>query len=305
MLKKILIIGGTGFIGYHLAKKSLKKKWIVHSLSSKKPRRKRYLSNVKYLICDITQKRKLENILKDSYDYVINLGGYVDHSNKLLTYKSHYLGCKNLAQFFLKKNIKSFIQAGSSSEYGRCRSPQDENTKCRPLSTYGKAKLSASLFLKKLFKKKKFPFTVLRFYQVYGPNQDYNRLIPFVIKSCLKNKKFPCSDGNQFRDFAYIDDIIEAIFKSLDSELSKGKIINIGSGKTYKIKNIIEYIKKKINGGNPMYGVIRLRKDEMIKIAPKLNLANKTVLKWKAKTSLRKGLDKTIFYFKKKLNIYN
>ena len=58
--KKILIVGGTGFIGYHLAKKCLKKNWKVTSISSKPPKKIRYLRKVKYLICDITNKKKLK-----------------------------------------------------------------------------------------------------------------------------------------------------------------------------------------------------------------------------------------------------
>ena len=65
-----------------------------------------------------------------TFDYVVNLGGYVDHSNKKKTFKSHYEGCQNLAQIFLKKKISSFIQIGSSLEYGRSKSPQKENIKC-------------------------------------------------------------------------------------------------------------------------------------------------------------------------------
>ena len=80
--KKILIVGGTGFIGYHLAKKSLKKGWQVTSISSNPPKRIRYLSKVKYIRCDITNKKLLKNCIKNNFDYVVNLGGYVDHSNK-------------------------------------------------------------------------------------------------------------------------------------------------------------------------------------------------------------------------------
>ena len=75
-------MGGTGFIGYHLAKKCLRKGWDTHSLSSKKAYKKKiFKKNVKYILCDISIKRSLKNKLKDKYDYVVNLGGYVDHSN--------------------------------------------------------------------------------------------------------------------------------------------------------------------------------------------------------------------------------
>ena len=152
----ILIVGGTGFIGYHLAKKFLKKSWQVTSISLKKPNKLRYLSKVKYVICDIRNKKSLEKKIKGTFTYVVNLGGYVDHSKKKKTFDSHYLGCKNLAQIFLTKKIKSFVQMGSSVEYGNLKSPQKENGRCNPKSVYGKAKLLASNYLLNLYKKKKF-----------------------------------------------------------------------------------------------------------------------------------------------------
>ncbi len=94
--KKILIVGGTGFIGYHLAKKSLKKGWQVTSISLNRPKKIRYLPKVEYIRCNITNKKLLRRSIRKAFDYVVNLGGYVDHSNKRKTFKSHYSGCKNL-----------------------------------------------------------------------------------------------------------------------------------------------------------------------------------------------------------------
>ena len=154
--KNILIVGGTGFIGYHLAKKSLAKGWQVTSISSKLPKNIRYLSKVKYIFCDITNKKLLKRSIKKSFDYVVNLGGFVDHSNKKKTLKSHYEGCKNLTEIFLKRVPLAFVQMGSSLEYGNFSSPQKENMKCNLKSiksTYGKAKLLSSIHMINLFKK--------------------------------------------------------------------------------------------------------------------------------------------------------
>jgi nucleoside-diphosphate-sugar epimerase len=107
--KKILIIGGTGFLGYHLAKKCLLKKWDVTSISTNRPKTVRFLPKVKYVILDITKKKPLLKKIKSNFDYVVNFGGYVNHSEKVKTYKSHYIGCKNLADIFKNKKIKSFI----------------------------------------------------------------------------------------------------------------------------------------------------------------------------------------------------
>ena len=126
---------------------------------------------------------------------------------------------------------------GSSAEYGRLNSPHKENMKCDPKSIYGNAKLLASKYLLNIYKKKKFPVTILRLYQAYGQRQDINRFIPIVINACLRNDKFPCSDGKQYRDFVHISDVIRAIIKCLLIKASKGQIINIGSNKPKKISD--------------------------------------------------------------------
>ena len=80
--KKILIVGGTGFIGYHLAKRAIKRGWQVTSISSRKPKKIRNLKKVKYLLCDITNFKLLKKCIHSKFKYVVNLGGHVDHSNK-------------------------------------------------------------------------------------------------------------------------------------------------------------------------------------------------------------------------------
>ena len=294
--KNILIVGGTGFIGYHLAKKSLRKGWRVTSISSKPPKKIRYLSKVKYILCDITKKKSLQRNIQKTFDYVVNLGGYVDHTNKKKTLQSHYTGCKNLTEIFLRKKPISFVQMGSSVEYGNSKSPQKESVICNPKSIktiYGKAKLLSSIYLIDLFKKKNFPSTVLRLYLAYGPRQDVNRFLPIVIEGCIKNKKFPCSKGNQLRDFIHVDDVVDAILKSLINKNARGQIINIGSGKPRKLKNIIEYIKKILKGGYPLFGRIKLRKDEILKIYPCIKKA-KSLIKWQPRISFEKGIKGTI-----------
>ena len=301
MKQKILIVGGTGFLGYHLAKKCTERGWSVLSISTNKPKKIRYLSKVKYLFFDISKKKNFQKIINYKFDYVVNFGGYVNHSAKIKTYQSHFIGCKNLVDFFINKNLKSFIQIGSCVEYGNCESPQKESKliELKKLkSIYGVAKLSATNYLLQKFEEKNFPCTILRLYLVYGPKQDFNRYIPMVIKGCLKDLKFPCSKGSQFRDFLYVDDLIRAIFKCLKNKNSKGQIINIGSGAAREIKKTTLFIQSVIKKGKPEFGKIPYRKDEILNLFPSIDKAKK-IINWRPKSVFKKSILKTIKYYKK------
>ena len=230
MKKKILIIGGSGFLGFHLCKYYLKKNFNVLSISRFKTNKQKKIKKIKYIYVDISNKKNLEKKIKKyikNIDYVINASGNVDHKNFKKVYKSHYLGVKNISKFFLNTKIKKFIQIGSSMEYGKLKSPQIEMLNAKPLSFYGYAKFKSTNYLLRLYKRFNFPVVILRLYQVYGPYQKQNRLIPFVINNCLGNKKFPVSKGNQLRDFMYIQDFLEATNKVLIKKNTSGHIFNI------------------------------------------------------------------------------
>tara|TARA_B100000575_G_C23085842_1_gene625792 strand:+ start:501 stop:1424 length:924 start_codon:yes stop_codon:yes gene_type:complete len=300
--KKILIIGGTGFLGFHLCKFFLKKKWQVLSLSQTPPPKERKLKNIKYLFGDISKPKKIKFLNNLNYQYLINCGGYVDHYNKVKTYNTHVKGCKNIYNISLKKKLKAFIQIGSASEYGSNVSPHKESIVGKPKDNYGKNKLEVTNFFQNL--ENPFPFIVLRPYQIYGPYQDNNRLIPFIINSCLRNKKFPCSSGKQLRDFLYIDDFVSAVYKVIDKKNCHGKIFNVGYGKPTKVRKVIEIIHKKIKLGKPDYGKILLRKNESSQLFPSIKKTSKYV-NWFPRVKLDKGLNKTIKYYKNFKNFYD
>ena len=100
MKEKILVVGGTGFIGYHVLKNISSKKYLLHSLSKNKPVKEKKIKNVKYIYCDITKFRTLKKKLSKNFDHVINLSGYIDHSNKKQNILCHYFGSKNLIDIF-------------------------------------------------------------------------------------------------------------------------------------------------------------------------------------------------------------
>ena len=242
--------------------------------------------------------RNFKNISKD-YDFVVNASGYINNNDNL-TYKNHnFKIVKNIIRHFRNTNIKAFLNIGTSAEYGGMFSPQNEKVKTLPKSKYGKDKLKCTKLLINSFKTINFPAIVFRTYQVYGPLQETNRLIPIAANSCYLNKKFDCSDGSQIRDYIYIDDLTEAIVKALNNKLAIGQIFNIGSGYGVSLKQIIDSTKKFFKKGRPLFGKIKSRKDENKEIIADISKI-KRILKWKPKVKFKLGLRRTLKYYKKK-----
>ena len=300
MKKKILVTGGTGFIGFNLLKKLSKFNFQLYSLSTKMPSKGKRLKNVNYIISDISKKKTLSKKINKKFNIVINLGGYVNHSKKIKTLSTHFNGCKNLFNAIKKNNhLKLFIQIGSSLEYGNNKSPHKEKSNCNPKSYYGLAKYKATNFLIEQKSKVNFPIIIIRLYQVYGPHQKENRLIPYVIKSCLQNIKFDCTSGKQIRNFMHVDDFSNFILKILNKKNINSDVINLGSEKSIKIKNIILRIKNIIKKGKPEFGKIKMREDETLKLYPDITKLKK-IFKWKPEIKLGAGLKKTISVYEKK-----
>ena len=297
MKKKILILGGSGFLGINLLVYLVKlRRFKITSLSKKTLKNSKKIKKIRYISCNINDYQKFRKKLKnEKFDFVINFSGNIDHSDKKETFKAHFNGVKNIVKYIKLTKSGLLIQAGSSLEYGRNKSPQNEKQFCKPLSAYGKAKhLSSKLIMKNLN-----DYIILRPYQIYGPHQKKNRLIPITIDSCIKNIKFPCTLGNQERDFLYVDDFIDLIIKILGSKNIKSGIFNVGSGKPIKVKTAILTIVKKIKKGIPLFGKIKMRKDEKNSLYPNLNKTKKT-FRWRPKINFDIGIGKTINFYKEK-----
>lgn len=297
MKTKILICGGTGFIGKNLAiKLSKDKNYMITLLSRSKPPKNFFKKNINYIKCDITNKKNLKKKVKKNFEYIINLSGNIDHKEKIQTLKTHYNGCKNILNFSLNSNLKLFIQIGSSLEYGNLTSPLTEKLNCKPVSYYGTSKYKASKYLMNFGKKNQLPFIILRLFQIYGPFQKFDRLIPQIIRSSLKNKNFKCTNGNQFRDYLYIDDFTNLIKKILKKKRIKSNIFNVGYGKPIKVRDVIEKITRIIKKGKPNYGSIKMRKDEILNLYPDTKKVKK-FFNWAPKISINIGLKKTIRHY--------
>ncbi len=303
--KNILVLGGNGFIGKNFVKKYLKNNsvTVVHF---KKKIDKIKSKNIQYINVDITKKNQISKKLSLEYNYILNLSGYVDHSdlnqNGFKVINTHLVGLLNLINYYKNSKIlEKFIQIGSGDEYGNNNSPFKEILREQSFTPYSFSKVSANHFIEMAYRNIEFPAVGCRIFLSYGPYQDFNRLIPQVIYGCIKDLDFNVSSGIQHRDFCYIDDVINAFESLMLSKNTYGKIYNIGSSKPILVKTIIKKIHKIIGKGNPKFGNNPLRKNENLKSYANINKILKDT-KWKPKISIDNGLNRTIKYYK---NIFN
>ena len=299
--KKLLVVGGTGFIGTHLVKEALTRGFQVSVISNNDKSLTDRFDDVEYLLIDISHQENLFNQLKDkSFHYVINLGGYIDHANYFdggdKVFDIHFNGTKNLVNCINKNDLISFVQIGSSDEYGNNIAPQSEHLRELPISTYSFAKTAATHFLQMLNRTEDFPVIILRLFLVYGPGQDHNRFIPQVIQGCLRDKQFPVSQGEQLRDFCYVSDIVNSIFLSIDNSEVYGEVINIASGNQISIKEVIIMIQNIIGLGNPKFGKIFYREGENMSLYADISKAN-NLLNWTPLVTFEEGIKRTIDSF--------
>lgn len=298
--KSILVIGGNGFLGSNIIKKANTLGWTTTNLSLNSDKKK--LSDI-FIQADIGEYEDLKSLIEEkSFNYVVNCGGYVDHSSFFDggrdIIKTHLNGVFNLINLIKKDSLEKFINIGSSDEYGLKPSPQNESYREDPCSAYSFAKTASTHFLQMIYKTEEIPTTTLRLFLVYGPGQKSNRFIPQIINGCLNKDSFDTSKGEQIRNFCYIDDVVEAIFKTLDVKSSNGQIFNIGASESIKIKDLVNLIKDIVGTGSPRFGNIHYRKHENMSLFPDIKLA-KDILDWESKVSLEEGIYRTIRFFQK------
>ena len=296
----LLVIGGTGFIGHHLLKAAKKKCWQTTSVSLNYPKEERFVDGVRYLHFDIAETSLVRKYLVEDFNYVVNLGGYINH--KLFRdggrsiIETHFTSLQNLLESIPRTKLKRFVQIGSSDEYGSALAPQHENLREIPISPYSFAKVASNHLLQMLHRTEKYPAVTLRFFLTYGPGQNSDRFLPQIILGCLKNSTFSTSAGKQLRDFCYVDDTVRAILLALSAPGIEGEIFNVASGKPISIRSIIEKVRELTCFGTPNFGEIPYRPGENMKLFADITKI-KEKLSWIPEVSLEQGLRETISWY--------
>lgn len=279
----IFISGSTGFIGNHL-KKYLRKK--NYSLIT--PNKKTLNLKNKYLLKKFLNKKKPK--------IIIHLASSTNFNNDKISEKKNqfsntFLITKNLIDS-INRDCNFLIFFGSIEEYGKIKTPFKETSNVKPFSYYGKYKNLSLKYLEKYTIKNKINYVWIRPSLTYGQNDNKQRFLGYIFDSIKNNKKIFIKNGNQFRDFLYIDDLCKVINLLIKNRNKKfNAILNISSQNYVKLRSIPKIIEKIIK--KKIYYNVRTNANSKINL---LNSNKKLLtlfpnLKF---TDFDKGLTKTL-----------
>lgn len=303
---KVLITGGAGFIGSHLANELFKlceDIIVVDNLSSGK--KENLNSKINFFKEDVTSSSFLRFLKKVNPDIIYHFAAQssISKSNKNPKddFKINLLATQDLLQISAKIKVKKIIFASSAAVYGETKKlPIVESTPKTPTSIYGLTKLTSEYLFKINFNNFKIPYTCLRFANVFGENQNNSSeggVVAIFIDRILNNKVVTIhGDGNQTRDFIYVADVTRANIGALNKNLI-GEF-NVSTGKETSINELYSALVK--------ISTIKVQKNftpsPFVEVTRSVLSPNKleSQTKWKQRVNLEQGLKSTYKFFKNK-----
>lgn len=296
----IVIFGAGGFIGANLTLQLSAVRDDVYAITSKPFVPWRLDAVPKNILhCDITKKDAVEKLFDDyGFKTVFDLAAYGAYSSQDITekiYQTNFTGLLNILEIASKFHINALVHAGSSSEYGlNCEAPNEEDV-LLPNSHYAVSKVAAAHLIKYYGIIKEIPVVNLRYYSIYGPYEDPDRLVPKLIVKGMEGTYPPLVQPEVSRDFVFIDDAVLATILAANANFTniRGKSINIASNIKTTVKEIAATIKDIFSlQQEPTWGNMPNRKWDLKDWYGTANLA-KELLGWQNETPLKTGLEKT------------
>jgi len=311
-MKKVLITGGTGFIGANFVYKFLELGHEVHLLIREESNFKRIepiKNKVSLHSVDLADEQAINKFIGDLKPEIIlhfaTYGAYPGRQKDVKTMVlTNVLGTINLLNACAQSGFKCFINTGSSSEYGEKDLPMNEKDLLEPNNQYGVTKATGTLYAQYLAKKIGLPIATIRLFSPYGYFEEDERLMPSIIRAGLNNGKFSAPSPSFVRDFTFIEDIMGGYLRAIDNiDSIKGRILNIASGKQHSIAEVVDAVEK-VSGKKVQvaYGEIAARQHEPKMWVADISLA-KLLLNWSPQYTLESGLRKYIDWYLKKTNI--
>lgn len=306
---KILVTGGAGFIGSHLADRlvALGHRVVVidnesTGLGENVPAAARYIKG------DVTAMADLEPAFATGLDAVCHIAGQVSlirsYTDAGVDLRTNVLGTLNVLQQCLTHRVPRLLYAGSMTAYGNTEVvPTPEDTPCEPVSYYGITKYAAERYVRTTADRPDLDFTFnvtcFRMYNVYGPRQSvdnpYQGVLGIFVGNVLRGERITIyGDGEQSRDFVYIDDVVNAWASALRNPVSYGQVINLGSGRRLAIKDLARIVIETVSGSRD-YPIVHeaVRPGELRGVEADISRA-RAVLGWAPTVSFEAGLEETV-----------
>jgi nucleoside-diphosphate-sugar epimerase len=256
-MDKFLVTGGAGFIGSSICRKLVSQGCFVrvvdNLLTGKKSNLTAVIDKIEFIEADMGDSEVAQSVVKD-IDVVFHQGALpsvpLSVENPVPTHKHCVDATFTLLVAARDAGVKRFVYAASSSAYGDApTSPKVETMPCNPLSPYAVGKLVGEYYCSVFSGVFGLETVALRYFNVFGPYQDpasqYAAAIPAFVTAILKDQPPTIyGDGEQSRDFTYIDNVVEANLLAARAAKTNGEVINIACGQAVTVNEIIAMINK-------------------------------------------------------------
>ena len=198
-----------------------------------------------------------------------------------------------LVELAKRLNVKTFIGLGSQAEYGPCQNKINELSETKPTTLYGASKLAAQILSERLCLEHEIRYAWLRIFSSFGPMDNPEWLIPYLIESLLANQTPKLTPAEQLWDYLYVKDVASAIRAVLDSQDARG-VFNLGSGEARQLKSIIEKIRDLINPRLLLrFGEEQYRPDQVMHLEADISKLSKAT-GWLPKSDMDQAIRETV-----------
>ncbi|HEY1018681.1 MAG TPA: NAD-dependent epimerase/dehydratase family protein [Sediminibacterium sp.] len=256
MKQKVLITGVGGFIGSHIAKRFVEEGYTVVGVDDLSMGRKENIpEGIEFLQKDLSVADNVAAFPQDC-TLILHLAGQssgeISYDDPVADLEKNVVSTLNLIQYGIRNQVERIVYASSMSVYGNVPDePVKEHVFLKPLSVYGVGKFASEGYLRVY--QAKLPFVAMRMFNVYGPGQDLSNLrqgmVSIYLAQALATGRI-CVKGslNRYRDFIYIDDVVESWFRAATEASALNRIFNIGTGQKTTVGELLKQICDNIPG---------------------------------------------------------
>ena len=253
-MKNVLITGVAGFIGSHLATKFIKEGFDVVGVDDLSTGvRENIPKGVNFIFGDLADSATVD-LIPDHCSIVLHLAGQssgeISFDNPIKDLEKNTISTLNLIKYSINNRVDRFVYASSMSVYGSVEdAPIKESHFCNPLSCYGVGKYASEGYLRVY--QDQLPFVSMRMFNVYGPGQDMSNLrqgmVSIYLSQALATGEIEVKGStDRFRDFIFIDDVVEAWFRAATNSSAIGKTLNIATGEKTTVLMLLNRICKAV-----------------------------------------------------------